>query len=219
MKMALRQPIITYGVKPTKLIPNSTKPLLNYKGCFSRKGKFDPILAYDTLKGHGWDVQWVTKYGRHQRSHYHAESHETMVVLSGSGVIRWGVADLSDDLKKTTYGDAYEGGGIEMDAKVGDVFVIPAGIAHKSYNPHSTDYDFKRLTGEARVIEPNDFKNTVEHFPSTEFIMMGAYPHGYTWTWGGEGGEHGGQFESVWAVPKPELDPVLGDEGGTCKYW
>lgn len=45
-----------------------------------------------------------------------------MVVLSGSGVIRWGVADLSDDVKETTYGDAYEGGGVEMDINVGDIF-------------------------------------------------------------------------------------------------
>lgn len=41
----------------------------------------------------------------------------------------------------------------------------------------------------------------------------------YTWTWGGKDGDHDGQFESVWNVPKPELDPVVGDEGGTCKYW
>lgn len=120
--MALRQPIITYGVKPTKLVSNSTKPLVIDKRCFCRKGEFDPIPAYDTFKSHGWDVQWITKCGRHQRSHYHADSHETMVVLSGSGVIRWGVADLSDDVKETTYGDAYEGGGIEMDINVGDIF-------------------------------------------------------------------------------------------------
>ncbi|KAF9887309.1 hypothetical protein FE257_010304 [Aspergillus nanangensis] len=205
--MELPEPIV-YHIKPTRLIPNSPKPLLLYKNCFFRDGKIDPVLAYDTFKNNGWDPQWVTRYGRHQRSHYHAESHEVMVVLSGPGAIRWGVADLDDDPEKHTYGDANEAGGLDMVANVGDVFVIPAGISHKNYDPHTANPDFRPLTGGAHVIESDDPRKLVGELPLVNFTMMGAYPQGFTWTWG-EGGDHAGRFESVWNVLNPQLDPVV----------
>jgi uncharacterized protein YjlB len=88
---------IAYDIKPTKLVPNSPKPLLLYRNCFIRDGKVDATLAHDTFKKNGWDAQWVTTDGRYQRSHYHPATHEVMVVLSGPGTIRWATADLNEE--------------------------------------------------------------------------------------------------------------------------
>ncbi|KAJ5100258.1 hypothetical protein N7456_006310 [Penicillium angulare] len=216
--MELPEPII-YNIKPTKLIPNSPKPLIHYKGCFLRDGKVDPVLAYDTFKSNGWDPQWVTRYGSHQRSHYHGQAHEVMAVLSGPGAIRWGVADLDDDSDKHTYGGANEEGSLHMQANVGDVFVIPAGITHKNYNPYTASTrDATCLTGDAHYIESEDPRKLVGELPLIEFTMIGAYPTGSTWTWE-EGGDHVGRYESVWNIPNPVRDPVRGDQGGINKLW
>lgn len=48
--------------------------------------------------------------------------------------------------------------------------------------------------------------------------MLGAYPKGFSWTWD-EGGDDVGRYESVWNVPTPKLDPVVGKKGGINKYW
>ncbi|KAJ5263664.1 hypothetical protein N7478_011269 [Penicillium angulare] len=194
--MELPEPII-YDIKPTKLIPNSPKPLIHFNGCFHRGGKVDPVLAYDTFKSNGWDPQWVTRYGSHQRSHYHGQAHEVMAVLSGPGAIRWGVRDLDDDSGNHTYGGANEEGSLHMQANVCDVFVIPSGITHKIYNPYTaTTRDATCLTGDAHYIESEDPRKLLGELPFTEFIMIGAYPMGSTWTWE-EGGDHVGRYESV----------------------
>ncbi|KAJ5281026.1 hypothetical protein N7478_006398 [Penicillium angulare] len=114
--------IISYDVKPTKLIPNSPKPLLLYKGCFLRDGKVDAALAFDTFHKNGWDTQWFVTYGHYQRSRYHPATHEAMVVMSGPGKIRWGTADFGDDPEKHTYGTASEDGALYTDVEVGHVF-------------------------------------------------------------------------------------------------
>lgn len=215
--MALPEPILYY-IKPTPLIPNSPKPLLLYKGVFFNNGKVDITSAYDTFRSHGWDVQWVTRYGRHQKSHYHSASHEVMVIVSGPGKIRWGAADLSDDGQEHTYGSAFEDGSLELEVNVGDVFVIPAGIAHKSFDPRAAEAEFGCLTGSARGVESEDPRKAVGELPLTGFMMMGAYPQGFTWDWG-EGGDHVGRFETVWSTSNPDMDPVLGDKGGVGKYW
>lgn len=211
--------IIAYDIKPTKLIPNSPKPLLHYKNCFIRDGKVDITLAFDTFKENGWDAQWVTRYGHFQVSHYHPSSHEVMVVLSGPGKIRWGTADFGDDRYSHTYGNASEDGGFYVDVNPGDVFVIPSGVAHKSYNPEESNPDSQCLTGDgAHSIQAEDPRKLVGGLELDGFTMMGAYPRGVNWTWA-EGGAHVGQYESVWSVPNPDLDPILGDKDGINTYW
>ncbi|KAL4893720.1 hypothetical protein BDV59DRAFT_23271 [Aspergillus ambiguus] len=214
--------IIAYDIKPTKLIPNSPKPLLLYKNCFVRDGKVDATIVYDTFKKNGWDPQWVTTYGHHQRSHYHPATHEVMVVLSAPGTIRWGTADLSNDPQRHTYGSAgedYEDGGLFVEVNVGDIFVIPAGVTHKSFHPTAPDPDAQCLTGGgAHQIESDNPRKTVGELKVSGFSMMGAYPRGMSWGWA-EGGAHVGRYETVWSVPNPELDPVLGAEGGINVYW
>lgn len=206
-------------VRPTKLMPNNPKPLLHYKGVFLKQdGQVDTDLAFDTFVKNGWEIQWVTRYGRSQRAHYHSDTHEMMIIMSGPGHIRWGVADLSDEDLEHTYGDAYETGGLEMLVHPGDCFVIPAGVSHKHYDPDAKSENFGCLTGDARGVEGDDPKKTIRDLELYGFMMMGAYPKGKAWDWS-EGGDHLDRFEKVWNVPNPSLDPVVGDKGGTNKYW
>ncbi|RBR07512.1 uncharacterized protein FIESC28_10593 [Fusarium coffeatum] len=211
---SLPEPIL-YHIKPTKLVPNSPKPLLLYKEAFVKDGQVDRTAAFDTLRSNNWDVQWLVRYGQHQRAHYHSQTHEAMIVVHGPGKIRWGVADLSENWEDHTYGQAYEDGGIEVDVEVGDLFVIPAGVSHKSYDPDAKSASFGCLTGDARKIDSNI---EVSEVPLEGFCMMGAYPQGFSWTWD-EGGDSKGDFEAVWGVENADADPYTGKEGGISKYW
>ncbi|RDW78694.1 cupin domain-containing protein [Aspergillus mulundensis] len=220
----------TFTIKPTPLIPNNPKPLLLYKNCFVRDdGKLDLARAYDTFTSNAWDVKWVTRYGRQQTSHYPPTTHEVMVVVSGPGVVRWGVADLRDpsNWEEHTYGSAFEQGGLEIEVEVGDVFLVPAGVAHKSFDKRSGQHDAVVLTGEtAHAIELQEGQDERERVLGVEaegelhgFVMMGAYPRGMNWTWGA-GGDHVGRFEECWSVSNPETDPVVGKgKGGLYRYW
>lgn len=142
-----------------------------------------------------------------------------MVVLSGPGTIRWGAAHLGTDPQKHTYGDAYEDGSVFVEVSPGDVFVIPSGVTHKSYDPSATHPDSICLTGGgAHRIESDDPRGFVGALQAAGFSMMGAYPRGTSWGWA-EGGAHVGRYEDVWGVENPELDPVLGNKGGINTYW
>ena len=140
-----------------------------------------------------------------------------MAVLSGTAIIRFGVADTSEDLNANTYERAWEDGGLELEAAAGDVFVIPAGIAHKTYDA-KPDAEFKLLTpGTGHDIEAGDrdIKDTLAKVQLSGFTMMGAYSGG---DWDFVRG--GGAYEKAWAVPKPEFDPVFGKSPqGLCVTW
>jgi uncharacterized protein YjlB len=134
-----------------------------------------------------------------------------MVVLTGTARIRFGVADLSA-------GDTLTGkeeGGVEIEASPGDVFILPAGTAHKTFNtvPESS---LKLLTpGDGHGVDHESLK-AVE---LEGFTMMGAYPEGSVWDFA-VGGESKGAYQEVWSIEKPEMDPVLGDQaGGLCELW
>lgn len=183
-----------------------------------KDGKVDAIAAFDEFKKNSWDVQWVTRYGQYQRSHYHGTSHEAMIVISGPGRIRWGAADLSEDWKEHTYGTAHEGGALEIEANTGDVFVIPAGVAHKSYDPSATEESFGYLDGAGQGTKGDQLRTALVEVPPLGFTMMGAYPRGFSWTWQ-EGGDNDGNFQKVWDIPNPALDPVKGEKGGVHEHW
>jgi uncharacterized protein YjlB len=164
----------------------------------SRQTKaFQPILYNNRL----------TSFYRH----YHSSAHECMVVLTGTARIRFGVADVPEGDSPT----GKEEGGIEVDANPGDVFILPAGTAHKTFNtiPESS---LKLLTpGDGHAVDLEGLKAV----KPDGFTMMGAYPEGSDWDHA-VGGESEGAFEEVWSVPKPSRDPVLGDQaGGLCELW
>ncbi|KAI6091832.1 RmlC-like cupin domain-containing protein [Hypoxylon rubiginosum] len=200
-----------YHLPPTRLIPNSPYPLLHYKGLLSDPSKRRPEDIHDTLDGNGWETQWIFRYGATQASHYHSRIHEAMVVLSGTATIRFGVADTDPDLDKSTWGGACEEGGVEIAAAPGDVFVIPAGVAHKTYNA-SPSAVFSLLTpGEGRGIPGPDVRESLAGVRLSGFTMLGAYPKDCgSWDFA-VGGDDVRNFEVSWNVPKSEKDPFLGN--------
>ncbi|KAJ4298272.1 hypothetical protein N0V90_006172 [Kalmusia sp. IMI 367209] len=217
----------TYALPPTPLIPNSPHVLIHYPGLFLDKvsePNFNCSELYDLYKENGWESQWVARYGPTQASHYHSGAHECMTVISGSGsTIRFGVADTSENEEEHTHGEGHEDGGIWIEAKKGDVFILPAGVAHKTYDPKpDADFAFFQCKdGEGRVIrDPVRARKFFEGIQIDEhFMMMGSYPKGNEWDFA-VGGEHKGREKKVWGVPKPERDPVLGtNREGLCGLW
>ena len=121
-----------------------------------------------------------------------------MAVLSGTATIRFGSADHED-----------ESGGLYLRAEKGDIFVIPAGIAHKTHNP-DPEMELKFLTpGGGHGVWAEDTREKLANIELSGFTMIGAYPVGSNWDWG-KAGDHVGDYKSVWEVPVPEKDPVLG---------
>lgn len=206
-----------YHFRPTVLIPNSPYPVLHYPALLpaaavDEEGHEQPIATrfHDLLARHGWQAQWIFRYGTSQRSHYHSGVHETMVVLTGTATVRFGVADTTGDMHENTHENGRERGGVEVLARAGDVFVIPAGVAHKTFNP-DPPAEFKLLTpGDGHGL-PSGAAGKLGEIELDGFTMLGAYPvDGGSWDFA-EGGEGADVFERAWAVPPPKMDPVLGD--------
>lgn len=214
----------TYHLPPTSLIPNSPRPLLHYPGFFTVSPSTQDTTAaqvYDIFYKNGWQTQWIFRYGSTQASHYHSDVHECMVVLSGSTTIQFGAADHEDnaeDSTRTTNDNEEEG--VKVQAHTGDVFVIPAGVAHKTFNTNPC-LPFSLLTpGDGHNVSARDKRQAIADIPLSGFTMMGAYPkEGGAWDFC-TGGGHVGEYEKVWAVAKPERDPVLDqDEEGLVGRW
>lgn len=216
-----------YHLPPTDLIPNSPHPLLHYPGLLDHLQITDqiPEKVHNLFHSNGWQTQWIFRYGPTQRAHYHTQAHEAMAVLSGTATIRFGVADDDDTTSPSPSASlGHEEGGVEVPAKAGDVFVLPAGTAHKT---------FDTTPGQFALLTPGDGHGAVGVDDVREaalanvragggFTMMGAYPvDGGAWDYavGGERGK-GKEYEEVWAVPTPAKDPVLGTaEEGLCGQW
>lgn len=209
-----------YFLPPTALIPNSPRPLLHYPGFFKAGPDFDACKAYDEFTKNGWQVQWIFRYGSTQKSHYHSQVHECMTVLTGSATIRFGVADTDADMEENTHGSGKENGGVEVEAHAGDVFVIPAGVAHKTFDT-SPVAEFKLLTpGQGHGIAADDAREALSRIDLSGFTMLGAYPtDGSNWDFVERDEDHS-KWQETWSVPRPELDPVLGDSStGICGQW
>ena len=209
----------SYQLPPTALVPNSPRPLLHYPGFLSKKAGSSTVKVYDIFSSNGWKVQWIYQYGPTQRSHYHSSAHECMAVLSGTATIRFGVADTVADLDENTFGKGQEEGGVEVLAKKGDVFILPAGTAHKTFNTQPPA-EFKLLSpGDGHSIPSVDVRAALAGVELDGFTMMGAYPADSVWDFA-VGGENRGHYDKVWNVPKPENDPVLGKTAtGLCGFW
>ena len=135
-----------------------------------------------------------------------------MVVLTGTATIRFGVADVHENESPS---HSSEEGGIELSASAGDVFILPAGTAHKTHNTFP-EASLQLLTpGDGHGVGLED----LEKVQLEGFTMMGAYPKGFEWDYA-VGGDSEGKYQLVWDVPKPDKDPVLGDEKeGLCMLW
>jgi uncharacterized protein YjlB len=226
-----------YKLPPTPLIPNSPYPLIHYSGLLRNlvtSPNFHTADVFDLFASNGWQSQWIARYGPDIQSHYHSTTHECMAVISGEGAtIRFGVADdatwKQGQAEIGARGNG-EDGGLELKAGLGDVFIIPSGIAHKTFSPSppTTELVFHQpediKQGNAAKNTDPESENKHRHFFNTvpierDFMMMGAYPYGGVWDFA-IGGEHKGHEHDVWDVPRPEKDPVLGlSQEGICGLW
>jgi len=209
----------SYKLPPTKLIPNSPQPLLHYPKFLKENGESKTTQAYDLFHENGWELHWIFRYGPTQTSHYHSAAHECMAVLTGSATIRFGAADTSDDLEESTHGSGREDAGVEVHAEAGDVFIIPAGVAHKTFDT-TPAAEFALISpGDGHGIPDDDERTALQNVKLEGFTMLGAYPKGGNWDFA-KGGEEDIDFNKVWAVAKPENDPVLGKSvEGLCGLW
>lgn len=143
-----------------------------------------------------------------------------MAVLSGSATLRFGVADTAADMDENTYGSGREEGGVEIEARAGDVFLIPAGVAHKTFDARP-EAEFGLLTpGDGHSVAAEDVRGALDGVEISGFTMIGAYPVDRgSWDFQ-KGGEDVLDREKVWSVEIPECDPVLGkSQDGLLRYW
>ena len=202
--------ITKYYLRPTKLVPNSPQPLIHYKNIIP-EDLLRPEVLHERFATNDWNTQWIFRYGPTQISHYHSSIHECMAVLSGTATIRFGAADTDPDLDKSTWGGAFEAGGVEIEAQAGDAFIIPAGVSHKTHNT-TPAAPFALLTpGQGRGIVAEDKRDALAKIDLTGYTMIGAYPKNCgDWDFS-MGGEDEGNFGRVWHISKPDKDPLLGD--------
>lgn len=217
----------TYHLPPTPLIPNSPRPLIHYRDLFPSEHDRSPTALHETFARNKWSTQWIWRYGKDQTAHYHSAAHECMVVLTGSARIRFGVADVhpsdnnnnnnNDSSPDSSISTISEEGGVEVEANAGDVFILPAGTAHKTFNT-LPEASLKLLTpGDGHAVDLEGLQKAGSELEG--FTMMGAYPVGSEWDFA-VGGESEGVYQRVWEVAKPERDPVLGEgEEGLCGLW
>lgn len=208
----------TYTLPPTPLIPNSPHVLIHYPGLLGplvRSPTFSTTQIFDLFASNDWQTQWIARYGPDQKSHYHSTTHECMVVISGgSARILFGRADA--DAAEDAQGKEC---GILLDAELGDVFVLPAGVAHKTHDPCPLTEGLAFHERPDGVDEQASREFLAKVPLEGEFMMMGAYPSGGKWDFA-VGGEHRGRFGEVWDVEVPERDPVLGaSEVGLRGLW
>jgi len=110
--------VIHQLIKPDCYFPgNSRFPLLIYKNVSFLSGQC-PQVTQAWLKQNSWGYSWFD--GVYDYHHYHSNTHETLVIVSGECHIQIG----GDNGKSYTVHE-------------GDVVIVPAGVAHKSVSASS----------------------------------------------------------------------------------
>ncbi|WP_230531576.1 cupin domain-containing protein [Microvirga roseola] len=161
----------TYVFKSNGIVPNSSLPLIVRRGAIPPSAG-DPSKAFKTtFAKNGWTNAWLGTI--HDYHHYHPNTHEVLGIASGSGSVRFGGED-----------------GELVAVGVGDVVVIPAGVAHALIN--GTD----------------------------DFAVVGAYPDGRDYeTVRDDPGALASSQKRIADVPLPDMDPVDGADGPLVKLW
>lgn len=148
---------------------NPYYPLLIYRQVFSTAENSKTIQ--NLLKQNGWCHAWVDSiYDFH---HYHSNTHEVLVIISGNCAVQFG----------GEHGSIYT-------VNLGDVVILPAGVAHKSLKM------------------------------SDDFRCIGAYPFDIEYDINdGKKEEYIKAFETIKKVGLPTQDPFFGKKGFLFDYW
>lgn len=158
--------------KDDGVIPNSKYPLTIYRSSFEKEGDDGAEWLEKKFSSNGWSNSW--RWGIYPFHHYHSNTHEVLGVYSGSADVKFG---------------GEEGENVRLN--IGDVVIIPAGVAHKC------------------ITHSDDFK------------VVGAYPEGREPDMKkGDKADRPAADDNIQAVPFPASDPLMGDEGlvQTWKY-
>ena len=150
-------------------VPNNRLPLVVYRGAL---GEGDRATSCETMfAANGWPDSWRNGiYGHH---HYHSTAHEVLGIAKGSARVRLGGEN-----------------GQTVELRVGDVVVIPAGVAHK------------------------------REAASADLLVIGSYPKGQNPDiCRAEPGAHDKAAGNIARVPLPAADPVTGRRDPLLEVW
>jgi uncharacterized protein YjlB len=164
--------VLHFDLADDGTFPNNPKlPLILYQGVLRLPKEGGAALIEELLEANQWDGTW--RNGIFTYQHYHSIAHEVLAVYSGSAKVQFGGPK-----------------GITQKFAVGDVVVIPAGVAHKNLGA------------------------------SEDFRVIGAYPPGQEPDMcHGKPGERPQADENIQRVPKPKSDPVFGRSGPLIERW
>ena len=163
----------TFRFKDDGAIPNNPDlPAVVYAQAVRLDHAADPAAVLEELfKANQWGESW--RNGIYDYHHYHSTAHEVLGIYSGSASVQFGAE-----------------GGIVQKVHVGDVIVIPAGVAHKNLGA------------------------------SEDFGVVGAYPEGQQWDLlRGKPGEREKAEANIKRVLLPKRDPVQGEGGVLLRLW
>jgi uncharacterized protein YjlB len=164
--------VLAHVLKDDGSIPNSDLPLLLYEGALNLPERNAAVVLIERLlEVNHWGGSW--RNGIYPYHHYHSTTHEALAVFDGTARVQFG-------------GER----GITQTVRIGDVVIIPAGVAHKN------------LGG------------------SVDFAVVGAYPAGrhYDMCYG-IASERPQADETIAQVPLPEADPIYGKNGPLFEHW
>jgi len=161
----------TYIFKNNGIVPNNTLPLIVRRGAIPPSADDPPKAFKTTFAKNGWTNAWLG--GIEDYHHYHPDTHEVLGVVTGSGSIRFGGED-----------------GELIAVTMGDVIIIPAGVAHALINA------------------------------SDDFAVVGAYPDGRDYEMVRDDPKAlPSSQQRIAQVPLPDMDPVDGANGPLTKLW
>jgi uncharacterized protein YjlB len=150
-------------------IPNSRLALLVYGSALAADA--GPAAFERLFASNGWTGSW--RDGIYPFHHYHSNTHEVLGIYRGRAKVLFG-----------------GGSGVALDARAGDVVVIPAGVGHKRVEA------------------------------SADLGVVGAYPEGRSPDLcRGGSGERPAADRAIAAVPLPAADPVHGQAGPLLRIW
>lgn len=152
--------------------PNNEKlPLIIVQNVFDPDSRNLVEIIEKTFHGNGWGGSWRNSLFNFH--HYHSTAHEVLGLYSG-----WVKAHFGGPKGKI------------VDAKIGDVIIVPAGVSHKNLEQ------------------------------STDFRCVGAYPKGQSRDMNyGNAGERPQTDENIKIVSLPKTDPVFGKSGPLKRFW
>ncbi|MGH6816478.1 MAG: cupin domain-containing protein [Hyphomicrobiaceae bacterium] len=136
----------TYRLLDDGTIPNNERlPLVVYRGAFELRAVEPETTIVERLEKNNWGGAWID--GIYPFHHYHARSHEVLVIAAGSVDVQMGGPR-----------------GPILTLTAGDAMVVPAGVGHcrvaargnlsvvGAYPPGQRDWDLKRATAADRAV-------------------------------------------------------------------